>query len=203
MKSSRWGMSLALALAACSSPTVPDFTWYRLPPPAQLAHSAAPLTGAVVVEAFSADGLYADQALVHADDPSARQLRQYHYQLWVDPPVRLLQRRLIAQLRQSGLAREVSDDLPASSQPLRISGVILHLDRVPQLDGGWKAEVVLKLRAEAGDGATLVDAVYRDAQPADTVELKSSVDAFGAAIDRIFARFHAELVEHLDGRHAH
>jgi len=47
-------------------------------------------------------------------DPSAQELRQYHYQLWTDPPARVLQRRLIEQLRDANIAGSVTDELPAS-----------------------------------------------------------------------------------------
>lgn len=71
-----------IALAACSAPTVPDFTYYRLPRPQPLEPLSVPLFhDPLVVEAFNADGLYADQALIYALDADAQQLRQYHYQL--------------------------------------------------------------------------------------------------------------------------
>jgi ABC-type uncharacterized transport system auxiliary subunit len=104
----------ALLLGACSTPTVPDQTWYRLPPPPAVEKAAASLGLPIAVAGFSADGIYADQALVYALDPGARQVRQYHYQLWVDPPGRMLQRRLVVRLRQAGLSDTVSDELPAS-----------------------------------------------------------------------------------------
>ncbi|MBZ0223742.1 MAG: membrane integrity-associated transporter subunit PqiC [Dokdonella sp.] len=182
-----------LALAACSSPTVPDFTWYRLPPAAPLEAMPAPRHELVEVEAFAADGLYADTALVYALDPQAQQLRQYHYQVWADPPTRFLQRRLIAALRGTGWAREVTDELPASRGALRIQGVLLRMDRVPQAEAGWQVEVALKLQATTASGESLVNARYVESEPAIGKELKASVDAYGAAIDRVFARFYADL----------
>src|SRR4051812_8411153 len=88
-------VATAIMLVACSAPTVPDFTYFRLPRPQELEPVPAPLFGDLVVEVFGADGLYGDQALIYALDPGAEQLRQYHYQLWTDPPARVLQRRLI------------------------------------------------------------------------------------------------------------
>lgn len=184
------------ALAACHAPTVPDFTYYRLPPP-QPPPAAAPLSRQpLVVDAFGADGVYADQALVYALDAQAQQLRQYHYQLWADVPTRLLQRRLIARLRATQAAPRVTDEEPASTSALRIGGTILRLDRVPNAAGGWHAVVTLKLRATAPDGTLLLDDYYHADQAAAGGGVLASVDAFGAAVDEIFAKFEADLRQH-------
>ncbi len=195
-------LSVALLLVACGAPVVPDFTYYRLPRP-QAAEPFVPptFTDPLVVDAFSADGLYADQALVYALDPDAQQLRQYHYQLWTDPPVRILQRRLIASLRETRLSTQVTDELPASKPAVRISGIILRFDRVPVPGGGWNAVVALKLRADARDGTPLVDDYYRAEQAATDAGMKATVDAYGGALDSIYARFQADLRKH-GGAHA-
>jgi len=187
-------VTATLALAGCSAPVVPDFTYYRLPRPQPAEPLAAPaFVDPLVVDAFSADGLYADQALVYALDSDAQQLRQYHYQLWTDPPVRILQRRLIASLRESRIAAQVTDELPASRPAVRISGIILRFDRVPLPGGGWNAVVALKLRADARDGTPLVDDYYRAEQAAADPGMKGTVDAYGHALDSIYARFQDDL----------
>lgn len=191
-----------LALGACGVPTVPDFTYYRLPRPQPLDAAPAPLREAIVVDAFGADGLYADQALVYALDPAAQQLRQYHYQLWTDPPTRILQRRLIVLLREAGLSRTVTDELPASHPAIRIHGVILRLDRVPTGDVGWSVAVLLKLRADAPDGTPLVDELYRDEEVTAASGLTATVAAYGVVLDRVFARFYADLRKNGDTAHA-
>ena len=200
----RWiALATLIALAGCGVATVPDFTYFRLPPPQPLAPESAPLLdAALVVDAFSADGVYGDQALIYALDPAALQLRQYHYQLWTDPPTRILQRRLLAQLRDANAATEVTDELPASQPAIRIGGIILRLDRVPVANGGFNAVVALKLRAAGRDGVPLVDEYYRAEKPADGSELNATVAAYGAALDEIFARFYADLRKHGTTAHA-
>ena len=193
---------LTLGLTACGAPTVPDFTYFRLPRPQPVQALATPLfPEPVVVEAFGADGLYADQALVYALDGEAHQLRQYHYQLWTDPPTRILQRRLIAELREFRIARQVTDELPASHPAVRVSGVILRFDRVPADAGGWRAAVALKLRADAPDGTPLVDDIYRAERDADGGTLKATVDAYGAALDEVFEQFRRDVARAGAGRH--
>ena len=66
------------------------------------------------------------------------------------------------------------------------------MDRVPGADGAWQALVVLKLRALAPDGHVLVDEIYHDEEAAGS-SIRAVVDAYGTAIDRIFARFQADL----------
>jgi len=183
----------ALALAGCGVPTVPDFTYYRLPRPQPLAEAPSPLFGDIVVDSFGADGLYADQALVYALDPSADELRQYHYQLWTDPPTRILQRRMIEQLRQAKIATQVIDELPASHPAVRIGGVILRFDRVPVVGGGYKAIIALKMRADDAGGLPMIDDYYRAELAAGGNDVKSTVEAYGAALDQIFAQFYADL----------
>lgn len=186
---------LALALCGCGgAPAVPDFTWYRMPRPQPLEPHAQPLLDEpVVVEPFGADGLYAGQAMVYALDPGAQRLRQYHYQLWTDPPTRIVQRRLLAVLREARVAATVTDELPASSSAIRIGGIILRLDRVPTTAGGFEAVVALKLRANAVDGQPLIDDYYRAEAPAADATIQATVDAYGAALDTIFTRFDADL----------
>ena len=181
-----------LLLAACAPPTVPDMTYFRLPPPAaDLVQRAPALELPVDVSVFAADGLYAEQALIYTTDVGGRTLKSYHYQLWIDPPARLLQRRLIGVLRQSKAAPLVTDRLPASTDALRISGLILRLDRA-RSDAGYSAKVALQLRVERG-GDLLSERVYRAEAPAAGEDLAASVEAFGAALDRIYGEFLGDL----------
>ena len=128
--------AVLLALGACSPPSVPDVTYFRLPPPAARQPAAKPISVLPIeVETFRAEGLYAEQAVLYATTPDAGALRAYHYQLWTDPPSRGLQARLTERLRASGIAPLVSDHLPASVAALRVRGRILRYERV-KLDGG-------------------------------------------------------------------
>lgn len=183
----------ALTLSACDVPTVPDFTYYRLPRATPLKSMETPLFGDIVVDTFAADGLYGDQALVYSLDPAAQQLRQYHYQLWTDPPARVLQRRLLEQLRDANVATRVTDELPASHPAVRISGTILRFDRSPNASGGFTATVALKLRADDDKGMPMLDDYYRAELPAAGNDVKATVDAYGAALDKVFAEFYLDL----------
>src|SRR5690606_7429893 len=146
----------------------------------------------VVVETFLADGLHSDQALLYALDADATRLRAYHYQLWVDPPVRMLQRRLVRVLRRADVAPLVLDRIGASQSAVRVHGRIERFERVPAGEG-WIASVALGLRVDDGSERPLLVRRYREDVPAAGPGVADSVRAFGEALDRIHAAFIADL----------
>jgi cholesterol transport system auxiliary component len=187
----------ASALVGCAStPGIPDTIYYRLPPRAQIAPLATPpLEQPIVVDTLLADGLHSDQAIIYSLDPDAARLKAYHYQLWVDPPVRMLQRRLIASLRDAGVSRIVTDRLPNEIDALRIEGRLERFERVQRADG-WAIAVGLSLRADARDGKPpLVMKEYVEEAAAGGASVRDSVEAMGAALDRIYAAFVRDLDE--------
>ncbi len=76
--------ALAIALTGCgSSPPAPTDRFYRL--------QAAPVGGNTSIpkhtlRSVRADSLYAERPIVHVRKDDPRQLRQYHYHLWLYPP---------------------------------------------------------------------------------------------------------------------
>lgn len=194
------GLALAavLALGGCASaPGIPDTTYFRLPARADIAALPAPvIERPIVVDTFYADGLYSDQAIIYTLDPEGARLRTYHYQLWIDPPVRLLQRRLISTLRDAGVARIATDRLPTEVDALHVEGRIVRLERVRTASGGWNVAVGFALRADVdGDGKPpLVLKEYQLEEPVQGESVRDSIDVMGAAIDRIYADFVADLV---------
>jgi uncharacterized lipoprotein YmbA len=190
-----FAIAAATLLSGCASgPGIPETTYYRLPPRADAAPLPAPLFDTpVVVETFLADGLHSDQALLYALDPEGGQLRAYHYQLWVDPPVRMLQRRLMGTLRQAQVAPLVVDRLPAQSAAVRVTGRIERFERIPAGDG-WRVSVALGLRADRpGREGPLMVRRYREDVAVSGNTVADSVQSIGAALDRIFAAFVADL----------
>lgn len=186
---------IALALAGCAStPGIPETTYFRLPPRAEIAALPRPLFDhPITVDTLIADGLYSDQALIYSLDPAASRLRAYHYQLWVDPPTRMLQRRIIGALRDVNAASIVADRLPSQQARVRISGRIERLERVRR-ETGWVSAVRLSLRVEAPDDALpvlLKD--YTAEVPASGTSVRDSVTAMGSALDHVLAAFIRDL----------
>lgn len=190
-----------LVLGACSPPSVPDVTYFRLPPPAPRQPAAKPISVLPIeVETFRAEGLYAEQAVLYATTPDAGALRAYHYQLWTDPPSRGLQERLTERLRAGGIAPLVSDHLPASVAALRVRGRILRYERVKNEGGGAKASVAFEMRVEQGSGEPLLEQSYSAEQSATDESMSGTVTAFGAAVDAAFAKFENDLIALQGGR---
>lgn len=188
------GLVVALLAGCASSPGIPDTVYYRLPPREPIQALAAPvLAQPIVVETVLADGLHSDQAIIYSTDPDAARLKAYHYQLWVDPPVRLLQRRLIATLRDANLSGIVTDRLPNQIDALRIEGRLERFERV-QTAQGWKVAVGLSLRADLRDGKPpLVLKEYVEEAAAGGESVRDSVAAMGDAVDKIYAEFARDL----------
>ncbi|MFZ1392455.1 MAG: ABC-type transport auxiliary lipoprotein family protein [Dokdonella sp.] len=197
-------VALGMVLVACGHvPGVPDHTYFRMGKPQSLPVSAAQVfVTPIVINLFAADGLYADRALIYALDPEASELRQYHYQLWTDPPTRMLQRRLLVELREAAIAPLVVDGLPASQAAVRITGGILRFERVPAVGGGYIASVVIKLRADRPDGTPQIDDVYHADVSIPDNRLVSTAEALSSAVDQVFAEFHAELLKSEAHEHA-
>ncbi|MEP6940234.1 MAG: ABC-type transport auxiliary lipoprotein family protein [Rudaea sp.] len=194
-------LATLLPLAACSPPSVPDVTYYRLPPAAAREPAAKPISVLPIeVETFRAEGLYAEQAVLYATTPDAGALRAYHYQLWTDPPSRALQERLTIRLRESGISPLVSDHLPASVPALRVQGRILRYERVKLETGGAKASVAFEMRVEQGSGEPLLEQRYASEQAAADDSMAATVTAFAAAVDASLAKFEADFVALQGGR---
>lgn len=190
-----------LFIGACSPPSVPDVTYYRLAPTPALPHVSKPLSVLPIeVETFRAEGLYAEQAVIYALSSDAGALRAYHYQLWSDPPSRHLQERLTNRLRDSGIATLVSDRLPASVQALRVQGRILRYERIKR-ESGVVAAVAFEMRVEQDTGEPLLEQSYSAEQPAADDSMAATVRAFADAVDLTFGKFQADLITLEGGEH--
>ncbi|HSE11915.1 MAG TPA: ABC-type transport auxiliary lipoprotein family protein [Rudaea sp.] len=184
----------AIALAGCSPPPVPDVTYFRLPAPAALPRAAKPLSLLPIeVEGFDAEGVYSEQSLIYTLPGDGSALRTYHYQLWSDPPTHALQTRLVAMLRESGVSGLVTDRLPASTQALRIHGTIRRYERSGN-GSTFTVFVALEMRVEQDSGEPLIEQDYHAEVPAADATIGATVNAFGAAVDQIFAAFYRDLV---------
>jgi cholesterol transport system auxiliary component len=186
---------LVLVLGACASaPGIPDTVYFRLPQRTEAPALPQPLFAEpIVVETLLADGLHSDQAIIYSLDPDGARLKAYHYQLWVDPPVRMLQRRLIGKLRDARVSHIVADRLANQVEALRIQGRLERFERI-RTASGWRVSVGMSLRADLRDGKPpLVMREYMLELPADDDTLPASVRAFGTAVDRVYADFIRDL----------
>jgi cholesterol transport system auxiliary component len=183
-------LATAALLAACGSAPVPDQAYYKLPPATGVAAlDPAPFADPVLVDTFLADGAHDEQAILYSTVEGGS-IKAYHYQLWNDPPVRLLQRRLIARLRDAGITTGVvADRVPSQVTALRVSGLIDRFER-QKTDAGWVAAVKLEMRVDVGSSELpILLKSYESLQPADNDSIQATIRAFAAAVDDVFARF--------------
>jgi cholesterol transport system auxiliary component len=181
------GAVFAAVLAGCASDPIPDQAYYRLPP------GDPPAARAVVVEVLIAYGVYSGQAVLYQTKEDAP-VKEYHYQLWQNPPVRLLQQRLISRLRRANIAPVVTDRLPNSILATRVSGVIENFERVRLSETEWKVVVQVELRADRGnDDLPLLLETYSAELPADSDSMQGTVRAFTLAVNQIVDEFAADL----------
>lgn len=182
-----------VGLGGCASAPVPEVSYYRMPEPQVAAPGGEPaFQMPVVVDTLLADGLHGEQSILYATKPGGS-VRGYHYQRWNDPPVRLLQRRLIRILRESNVSPIVADRLATSVSAVRVSGVVDRFERVRR-DDGWYAEVRVELRADVGGEALpALLQTYEAAVPAESESIEATVRAFAIAIDQVLGAFAADL----------
>lgn len=186
-------LGATLALGGCASAPVPEVSYYRMPEATVASERTQPaFQMPVVVDTLLADGLHGEQSILYATKPGGS-VRSYHYQRWNDPPVRLLQRRLIRILRESAVSPIVADRLATSVSAVRVSGVVDRFERVRRADG-WYAEVRVELRADVADEALpAVLKTYEAAVPAGAETIEATVRAFAAATDQVLGAFAADL----------
>ena len=198
MRKASWSLFLLLApaLGACAQPPVPQDTFYRLEVGApEKVLSALRFQGTLEIERLSADGLTAGRPIVYSRSDRPRELQEYHYHFWTEPPPVMLRDQLVAYLRSAKVASAIVTPEMRVAVDYAITGKIKRLERVIGASpGAAKAVVELELgvRQTAGERLLFLD-TYRveTAAAADTVS--AAVDAMNEGLNRVFALFVADL----------
>jgi uncharacterized lipoprotein YmbA len=175
-------LTFGLLLTACGSvPPAPSDSFYRLRPVTVLPAASA-LPGALAVQPFRADSLYAERPIIYSDAANPRQLRQYHYHLWLYPPAQLLNDHFTASV---GGALDLSGARTATHV---LEARVVSFERV--LSGTTsKAVVALEFRLRAGAEQLLKKTYQAEQRAAD-----DSLGAFAEAMEQALARIYAELL---------
>lgn len=162
---------LLLGLGGCGSvPPAPVDRFYRLQA-TELPAAKAMLE----VRNIGADSLYAERPIVFTDAGDSRQLRQYHYHLWLYPPAQLLREHM-------------RSSFGTGTGKLQLDTRIVSFDRV--LDGkASSAQVVLDITLSSA-GKPLLEKRYQTTQAATD----DSFSAFSAAMEQALARLYGEIL---------
>lgn len=138
-------LGLLLLLSACqSAPPVAQDKYFRLSVSGGPTLTQPVLHDAMYVAPLRADGLYAERAMLYASLERPRELQQYHYQFWSEPPALLLQEHLRASLQANHLATQVTDAASANRVGYWLNGKILRLEKLTDKNQS-KAIVELRL----------------------------------------------------------
>lgn len=177
--------AVALIMAACAQPELPQDNYYRLSvtPPSS---GSLLLNGVLEVERFRADGLISGRPIAYTEGKG--HLSEYHYHFWVEPPVDLLQDAMVKYLRAAKLASHVvTPDLRINENYL-LTGKIKRLER--DLANGDKValEIELGLKRTVDDKILVLKTYSRSLKQSGT-SVNGAVQAINTALSDIFAEF--------------
>jgi ABC-type uncharacterized transport system auxiliary subunit len=185
----------AALLGACfggGAPT-PEDHFYRLPEPVATAPAANPVVKTLAVAQLQTDSVHLDRAMLYVESTQALELRRYHYHLWVQPPTQLVQEQLMSYARAHKLAHTVVRERPGIAADAVIGGYLKRFERVID-SGAIQVDVELELRYQTADASKpALVGTYRRTVKAKDSSMYATVEAFGQALDDIFAAFFQQL----------
>lgn len=181
---------LLAALGGCIGkvPAIPEDHYYRLPDP-DPQPLAKPFAGTVAVALPVADGLHTERAVLYSRRDRPLEIRRHHYYFWAESPPRLIQEHLIAYLRAARAADTVVRAEAGDHSDIRIETRLLRFER---LVGTASPEVLVELELGVRRGQSGMVSqrhVYRARAPVGDDTLYASAQAFGRALESIYARF--------------
>jgi ABC-type uncharacterized transport system auxiliary subunit len=181
----------AVTVFGCATPDVPDDRFYRVSLPEAASRGSTQLPGVLVVNRFLADGLISERPMVYGPVESPNQLRQYHYDYWVEPPTRMLQEELVRYLRSAGLAEKTVTPELRIRPDFELSGKVRRLEH---LRGGPSRVVVdIEFVLRSGRGGLLwVDEYHSEVEVGDS-QVPTAVGAFDQAVAEIYASLLSDL----------
>jgi cholesterol transport system auxiliary component len=181
-----------LALAACSSGSVPRDSYYRLgelSTPAPL--EGGPIPGVIDVPPFRAAGIVNERAILFRDGPS--ELSQYSYNHWFEPPGALLQRATIDTLRSAKAFDAVTSPELRLDRDYELLGNLRRFEHVPATSS-VVVEIDVSLRRVRGN-QSLILRTYSAEVPAPGPGAGAAVSGFSKALDQIFTELLNDLME--------
>jgi len=185
-------------LGACTQPEVPQDKFYRLEVGApEKVFSTPRFQGMLEVERLSADGLTAGRPIVYSRSDRPRELQEYHYHFWTEPPPLMLRDQLVTYLRGAKVASAIVTRETRVDADYVLTGKVNRLERVIGASpGAAKAVVELELgvRQVSGKRLLFLD-TYRveTAVVGDTVS--AAVDAMNEGLKRAFDLFMADILK--------
>lgn len=182
-----------LTSACVGGGSIPEEHFYRLPSSQPATAENSPVTKkSVEVSRFEVSGLLHERAMVYLDVSQPNAIRSYHYHQWQDPPGALVRDHLIGYLRDANLFPDVFAVTAGVRGDLRLLGKLTRFER--ELDGDRSTAVVeIEFTLLQGRQPLLGPQRYQARIESGNRSLYSSVEAFGAALQRIYDHLAADL----------
>lgn len=152
--------------------------------------------GVIAVTPLRSDALHHERTILYSLQSAPLMLNTYYYHQWTNPPGQLLQEYLITYLRDVGFAKTVVRYGERSHIDGQITGYIQRFERIV---GQGRPRVVVRLelsfipRAAARPPA--MTRVYAAEGKAADNSMESTVAAFSRALQTIYARFAADVMQ--------
>ena len=182
-------LSLALVVAGCAQPQIPEDPFYRLTlSQGPATTSIARLNGTVEVGRFIADGVTAGRALVFNRPDQSHEVQAYHYHFWTEPPPIMLQNQLVSFLRSGRVARNVVTPELRIEPEFVISGRIRRFEKTIGTPGRVVAELELGLKDARTDRLVHLK-TYRSETSTVDASPRRAVGAFSESVNAIFSQF--------------
>jgi ABC-type uncharacterized transport system auxiliary subunit len=191
-------LSVCLGLSACLGQTAaPEDHYYRLPVPHGLTGNSAPISnGEITVGKFRAEGVYRERAILYSPSEQPLELMHYHYSHWILPPETLLQDHFIDYLRNGDYAPQVTRYEDKQNPLFIIHGNIIRFERVMS-EHRAHAVVALEFKINRSDLPDWYNTkVYRSTIEAADKSFNATIEAFGYALNEIYALLAQDLHQH-------
>ena len=128
---------VALVIAGCqTSQPVPKDRFFRLEAVTSASATLPALNEGLYIAPLRAEGPYAERAMLYASASRSRELQQYHYQHWSEPPAALLQEHMRVSLQAMAVAPRVTDVSTGGGIGFVLNAKVLRLEKLTESDGG-------------------------------------------------------------------
>lgn len=182
-----------LLLAGCfgAAPPVPKEQYFRLVSGTPAEQGSGQLKGGVEIVPFTGEGVMNERPLLFSAD-GGRKLEQRNYAYWTDAPPQMLRDLLVAYLRQTNVADNVTPSELRVDTAYSVRGTIKRLEQLTGTQSGAVISLELSLIEKAGDRLVL-SKTYTAEKPTSGETIDSAVAALNDGLDDIFAAFAADL----------
>ena len=150
------------------------------------------LTGTVEVDRFVANGVLQDRAIIFIEHDNPNVLHQYQYQLWSDPPTRMLQTATVEYLRATQIADQVVKAGLRVEPTYTLTGDIKKLEHVVGNSSSVQVELEFGLREYKGGELVWMKA-YTVRKAVDDGSVAAATRAIGKAVEEILASVSMDL----------